>query len=352
MCKRIVILLLLLCLPFGSLAQGWTDRFEGCPDHIRAHLVLGGYADLPILFGASRETTDGGQYQTALMLTGEHTLLGLQWMNGSEKRILREYRCLPWPMEEITAIVPAEDDKYGEGFLLHFADGSMCELAVGLGTSWRLHAFYDTDGTQIAWTSGRMIINGQSRPSAYACWLSDLPSVRAFPTTAQEAQAVAARSWDGLDDPSLAVGSANLRVSPDSSAQSLGVYHKALMRILDECDGWYRVRIGQTEGWMNGRYVHFLSDNAATLHSAMPTAITKDPCDLRSSPDQKVILAQLPAGQEMRILAHTEEGWLHVLVPCGELDWTLNAAGIYGYVRTDEVESDLLAKGVPSADSF
>lgn len=69
-------------------------------------------------------------------------------------------------------------------------------------------------------------------------------------------------------------------------------------------------------------------------------------------PDQNVILAQLPAGQEMRILAHTEEGWLHVLAPYGELDWTLNAAGIDGYVRMDEVESDLLAKGVPSADSF
>ena len=42
------------------------------------------------------------------------------------------------------------------------------------------------------------------------------------------------------------------------------------------------------------------------------------------------------AGRRMRVLAETEDGWLHVFLPRDELDGSLNQPGIYGYLRRED----------------
>lgn len=43
------------------------------------------------------------------------------------------------------------------------------------------------------------------------------------------------------------------------------------------------------------------------------------------------------AGRRMRVLAETEDGWLHVFLPRDDLDGSLNQPGIYGYLRREDV---------------
>ena len=43
------------------------------------------------------------------------------------------------------------------------------------------------------------------------------------------------------------------------------------------------------------------------------------------------------AGQRMRVLAETEDGWLHVFLPREDLDGSLNQPGTYGYLRREDV---------------
>ena len=40
----------------------------------------------------------------------------------------------------------------------------------------------------------------------------------------------------------------------------------------------------------------------------------------------------------MQVLASTEDGWLHVLVTNGGLNLQLDAEGVYGYVRSEDVK--------------
>ena len=48
-------------------------------------------------------------------------------------------------------------------------------------------------------------------------------------------------------------------------------------------------------------------------------------------------LAGAVSQSEVRSLAETEDGWLHVFVPEDDLDGTLDQPGTYGYLRREDV---------------
>ena len=48
-------------------------------------------------------------------------------------------------------------------------------------------------------------------------------------------------------------------------------------------------------------------------------------------------LAGAVSQSEVRSLAETEDGWLHVFLPRDDLDGSLNQPGIYGYLRREDV---------------
>ena len=153
---------------------------------------------------------------------------------------------------------------------------------------------------------------------------------------------------------------ANLRERPTGKSKSLGVYHKAPAVVLDSAPGtqrpWYQLRIGDTVGWMSGVYVvNNPYDVNHGLAQVVPPSIAqcRKEASLYLSPSGQV-KQTLPAGTAMHIIADCD-GWYHVVLPQGDISWKLDAGGIYGYVRKNEVlvyESLLGMKfGTPAEDA-
>ena len=149
--------------------------------------------------------------------------------------------------------------------------------------------------------------------------------------------------WEGVNDRCLVWG-ANLRVKPTSSSRSLGKYHVALAEVLEEKPGkqlpWYRVRIGNAEGWVSGPYAVEPIDQEGFAHNGslgIPWAEAQAACSLYASMNESDVLLTLRSQTFMQVLAQTEDGWAHVLVTDRAQDFSLFASGTYGYVRTDAI---------------
>jgi len=37
------------------------------------------------------------------------------------------------------------------------------------------------------------------------------------------------------------------------------------------------------------------------------------------------------------VLANCDNGWLHVCIPAGEMQWTMDLNGVDGYIKEDDV---------------
>lgn len=108
----------------------------------------------------------------------------------------------------------------------------------------------------------------------------------------------------------------NLRRMASAASTSLGKYYNGcLVAVLEAVDnGWFRVRIGHLEGYMDGAYLDFdasvtgAADRlpVATVRSnAAPLTETADP----ASP----VFAAYPAGTQVKVLG-VGDGWCHVSV--------------------------------------
>lgn len=145
-----------------------------------------------------------------------------------------------------------------------------------------------------------------------------------------------------LSDQGTYVFAANLREKPTGRSRSQGVYRWAPAQVLESKPGvqspWYKVRIGDTEGWMSGPYVESKPYTVNHgLGQVTPPAIAqcKSETNLYLSPEGK-IKQTLPAGTAMHIIADCG-GWYHVVLPRENITWKLDAEGTYGYVRMTEV---------------
>ena len=194
-----------------------------------------------------------------------------------------------------------------------------------------LSLFVPRDGQESAQKFGPCCM-----PSRLAAWKAE-----DFPRSAEEIE-----RYVSVHQPQLAQGEAyisavNLREQPTGSSRSLGVY-SAKVQVLDSTPGkeypWYRVRIGETEGWVSGAYLIESREDTryyGVEEKTTPFARADSEAVLYQSPDgaQKGILSP---GTTVHVLAENE-GWLHVLVPKGEIEPRVSWEGVYGYVRADEV---------------
>lgn len=356
---------LMLCLVFSllfSCASAEMEREEiltfgaDCPQEIHTLLDEHGYADAVVQCGAAMiyEQYDGRgrpMYWSMAVLIADHggvrQFFGLQWVVGTQNVVIETHDLAPLDLDMVTVVQPVIEGhaQLDHHFALQLSDGSSYEFSAAYGSTWILYRYTDPQGESISLRHGVFRFGEERHYTITSGWLNDPDTIRDFPKTPEEARAAAQRSWEGIVHPDHAlVWGVNLRTEPTSNSRSLGKYNTVLATVLGQKPGrthpWYHVRIGDTQGWVSGRYVTFpdnIADFAAHASDGICCATALVRAKLYASMDDGAAVQQLEAGTPMQLLAQTEDGWLHVLVTDGGLDLRLNASGTYGYVRAENV---------------
>ena len=188
--------------------------------------------------------------------------------------------------------------------------------------------------------------SGKSLPACWTGFCAYIDGAASFPTTWEQALALAESSMRPYTggDWVLLYGTVNLREQPTGRSKSLGRYHGALARRLDETPGrdapWVHVSVGGVEGYVSGVYAvpagtgEFLQK---TLQCPIPWAHADAPTSLCASPGGPAA-AQLAQGAMMYVMGETDTGWLHVTLPSdGVMRSQMDLDGQSGYVRARDV---------------
>ena len=211
----------------------------------------------------------------------------------------------------------------------------------------------------------------------YGTFLLDyMDSIRDYPTTPEEAEALSKSSLQRLGEGKAAEKLGlnlfvNLREKPTSKSQSFGMLQAGLpLTVLGQEPGpnapWYHVRFGSLEGYIAGNFLHLLprendgsilwdTENIqwdkgnnfaigtaiATLGSA-PAKIARSLGDIKlrsEMSDSSTTIAEFPQNTLMHVVTvDAEAGWLYVMKPNGEIGWDVDATGVGGYVRPEEIQ--------------
>ena len=144
----------------------------------------------------------------------------------------------------------------------------------------------------------------------------------------------------------------NLRERATGESPSWGVYN-ARVKLLGEKPGkqapWVHVRVGNIDGWVSGNYVHrrgkgdqmHVYSTAATVH---PVGRARTETALMRMPGGEAVM-QLKPDTYAHVLGE-RDGWLHIILPRGEMMWQTDWDGTYGFVRAKDV-----AVGVSMTDA-
>ena len=184
-------------------------------------------------------------------------------------------------------------------------------------------------------------------PQRLAAWTADT-----FPGTEEELKQYIAQHQPGLEEDEAYIIGVNLRERPTGKSPSWGVY-TACVRVLGKEQGtqapWFHVQVGNLSGWVSGLYL--VKDNGFDPPRLMHAAAAVHDVGrvlgetaLYALPDGESIAA-LKEGTLVHVLAENN-GWLHVIVPRGELTWQTDWDGTYGFVRAVD-----MAVGLSKADA-
>lgn len=185
-------------------------------------------------------------------------------------------------------------------------------------------------------------------PDRLAAWIAD-----DLPKTEEDLHAFEQAYPLELDDDEAYIMSVNLREGATGKSDTWGEY-TAKVQILGQKPGndapWYNVRVGNIEGWASGVYVHRKDtgdrrnvDTAAIrIH---PVGCARIETALLQAPGGSCIMT-LAAGSYVHVLGE-RDGWLHVIVPRGELTWQTDWKGTYGFVKAED-----MAVGISKTDAM
>jgi hypothetical protein len=200
----------------------------------------------------------------------------------------------------------------------------------GINTAW-YRVTIDKDGTETI-----------ARYPALAPSYMEQIDASAFPKTEEACQAAASESAAIPEGYGLSMH-VHLRDDTSSHSKDLGTYLRGtLVEILDTLQGtthpWYKVRIGNVEGYMSSNYVDYY-ENLKSLPINAPPYLAK----LKGNTALKDktsgfsgTIADLPKGTIVRILA-VVGNWLHVSIPVNETGWLMQPDDITGYVKKNTV---------------
>ena len=334
---------------------------EDAPQAVRSLMDGHGLGDARCVCGAALEeepmagdgNADGQLFtSSALMVVergGAYALVGLRWEPGGSNARVEDFGALGLPLGEGCAVSPLWDEntRLCDFELLLPTEGGEERWRLGCHriSGWQVREYTDTAGRRTAFAlSGGVEMDGERFVVPVKTWLAERTRLDSLPLTADEARWLEEESRAAFEGTDLClVWGANLRTEPTSRSRSLGMYHVALAQVLGQKPGteapWYHVRVGETEGYVSGRYVAFPADWANFVRRASvpcPVAET-DGGPLMADMDGGGAPCVLEAGERLLVLAETEDGWLHVFVPEDDLDGTLDQPGTYGYLRREDV---------------
>lgn len=334
---------------------------EDAPQAVRSLMDGHGLGDARCVCGAALEVepmagagnVDGLLFtSSALMVVergGAYALVGLRWEPGGSNARVEDFGALGLPLGEGCAVSPLWDEntRLCDFELLLPTEGGEERWRLGCHriSGWQVREYTDTAGRRTAFAlSGGVEMDGERFVVPVKTWLAERTRLDSLPLTADEARWLEEESRAAFEGTDLClIWGANLRTEPTSRSRSLGMYHVALAQVLGQKPGteapWYHVRVGETEGYVSGRYVAFPADWANFVRRASvpcPVAET-DGGPLMADMDGGGAPCTLEAGRRLLVLAETEDGWLHVFVPEDDLDGTLDQPGTYGYLRREDV---------------
>ena len=374
--KKLVVLLLLLLWPaVAARGESWTvesginliyhaEQFEGAlPETVQDVLKGTPFAGDRVLQGVVvREDykEPAKTHRSFLLLAAEHQgtvlLIGGLKSEGMEWKVWPASETFLRDNEEYTISAKPRLDKNGDVIVLLpavvYADGYYMIGNMDGYSDVASYVSIDGNGNGLAiipsypdYCYELHIYKNGERTDRWSCEIClparlELMDADAFPRTKEDLDAWAKQY--PLSEAGTYVFSANLREKPTGKSRSMGVYRKAPATILDSAPGtqhpWYKLRIGDTEGWMSGVYVaQMAGDVNHGLSQVTPPGIAQCNADtsLYLSPGGQVKQA-LPVGTAMHIIADCD-GWYHVVLPREDITWKLDAEGTYGYVRVTDV---------------
>lgn len=185
-------------------------------------------------------------------------------------------------------------------------------------------------------------------PNRLCAW-----TLETFPDTPEKIDAwLAEHPMDEPDDVGYIWG-VNLREEPTGKSRSWGKY-TAKVKILGQQPGlevpWFHVRIGDLDGWVSGLYLRTqravrADEWADSVNTVLRVCRAKADTTLLRRPDGNDVKA-VPAGTLLHVIEEND-GWLHVILPRGEISWRTDWNGTYGFVE----KKDALV-GISAADAM
>jgi hypothetical protein len=173
----------------------------------------------------------------------------------------------------------------------------------------------------------------------------DFIDVSQFPKNAQECRQAAAKSFTLPEGYAITSG-VHLRAKASSHSTDLGMYEPGtLVQVLETLPGsefpWYHVRAGLAEGYMSSNYVTLGSSanvsDAISISKPLRVAKANKACALKKGTnwlDGSVM--DLNAGTKMHVIAELG-GWMHVVIPQGDIGWMMDINGTDGYVKASDI---------------
>ena len=333
---------------------------QDAPQTVRSLMDGHGLGDVRCVCGTALEVqpmagagnVDGLLFaSSALMVVergGAYALVGLRWEPGGSNARVEDFGAMGLPLSEGCTVRPLWDENERlcdfELLLPIEAGEERWRFDCHTVSGWRLREYTDTAGRRTAFSlNAEVETDGERFCVPVKTWLAERTRLDSLCFTAGEARRLEEESRAAFEGTDLClVWGANLRTEPTSHSRSLGMYHVALAQVLGQKPGtevpWYHVRVGETEGYVSGRYVAFPADWANFVRRAsVPCPVTEtDGGPLMADMDGGGAPCTLEAGRRLLVLAETEDGWLHVLAPEDDLDGTLNQPGTYGYLRRED----------------
>ena len=374
--KLLCVWMLLVLIAPAALAKSWVEdtsmrydyrytEFAGdVPQDFAQALADWGYDPADVVCGALREPVPlDEQAFASIALLGIRTESGVTLVGGARNGVW------PWAFYELGEKMIFQDRPFRVVFpssnrlCLAFdaADGAEERYALwwGMGdpSMWVVERYereyadgsgyvidnmYGSGGFRVAPLNAQPD-EGTLYYANWAGWTTWMNSLADFPTTEEAAREKAEASWQAIDgrDIVMLYGNVNLRTEPTTRSHSLGRYRDcALACRLDVQGEWYRVRVGGVEGWVHSNYAREPRTQMWQLtlyHGPLSFGLIPAQNVLRAQPSANAdAVANLPAGSMTRVIAETDDGWLHVVL-AEDNRCEMNPDAVGGYVRASEV---------------
>lgn len=290
-----------------------------------------------LLFGASNES---GTWNTCLETDGflssaQDFAITVRAAYGGDGRIREAPLALDAGGEEFCVVIRPDGSVELSDYRYAREDGVSFALSFQEGSLW---AHLDRDGMLMQEEN----VQGQI-PRRLLAWTYD-----SIPANMAQARAFAQVNPALLDEGEAMIFGVNFRERDTTESRSMGKY-TAKVRLLekpkDARASWHHVAVGDTQGWVSSTYV--LTADMQSRQSQIAENLSQVLDVARA--DREIALVSFPGesgkqmigkGTLMHVLARND-GWLHVIIPRGEITWKTDWEGEYGYVQENSVTTGL-----------